>query len=76
MAAILYETVIPPEERRQLGEYYTPDWLALAALGITNSQSRPWTPPPPRLRSTISVKPLTPVSHTQALDYLLGIRNT
>ena len=28
MAAILYETVIPPEERRQLGEYYTPDWLA------------------------------------------------
>ena len=46
----------------------------LAALGITNSQSRPWTPPPPRLRSTISVKPLTPVSHTQALDYLLGIR--
>ena len=27
-AAILYETVIPPAERRQLGEYYTPDWLA------------------------------------------------
>ena len=27
-AAILYETVIPPEERRQLGEYYTPAWLA------------------------------------------------
>ena len=27
-AAILYETVIPPDERRQLGEYYTPDWLA------------------------------------------------
>ena len=26
--AILYETIIPPEERRQLGEYYTPDWLA------------------------------------------------
>ena len=26
--AILYETVIPPDERRQLGEYYTPDWLA------------------------------------------------
>ena len=24
IAAILYETVIPPEERRQLGEYYTP----------------------------------------------------
>ena len=27
-AAILYEAVIPPEERRQLGEYYTPAWLA------------------------------------------------
>ena len=28
VAAILYETVIPPDERRQLGEYYTPEWLA------------------------------------------------
>ena len=28
VAAILYETVIPPDERRQLGEYYTPGWLA------------------------------------------------
>ena len=28
IAAILYETVIPPDERRQLGEYYTPQWLA------------------------------------------------
>ena len=28
VAAILYESVIPPDERRQLGEYYTPDWLA------------------------------------------------
>ena len=28
VAAILYETVIPPDERRQLGEYYTPNWLA------------------------------------------------
>ena len=27
-AAILYESVIPAEERRQLGEYYTPAWLA------------------------------------------------
>ena len=27
-AATLYESVIPPEERRQLGEYYTPVWLA------------------------------------------------
>ena len=47
----------------------------LAALGITNSQSIPWTsPPPPRPRPTISVDYLPPVSHTQALDYLLGIR--
>lgn len=28
VAATLYETVIPPDERRQLGEYYTPRWLA------------------------------------------------
>ena len=28
IAATLYEAVIPPEERRQLGEYYTPAWLA------------------------------------------------
>ena len=28
IASIMYETVIPPDERRQLGEYYTPDWLA------------------------------------------------
>ena len=27
-AAVLYETVIPADERRQLGEYYTPAWLA------------------------------------------------
>ena len=47
----------------------------LAALGITNTQSIPWTPPPPpRPRPTISVNYLPPVSHTQALDYLLGIR--
>ena len=25
-ATTLYETIIPPEERRQLGEYYTPTW--------------------------------------------------
>ena len=31
-AATLYETVIPPEERRQLGEYYTPSWLARAMV--------------------------------------------
>ena len=45
----------------------------LAALNLTNSQSIPWTPPPPRLRPAFSVKPLTPVSHTQASDYLQGI---
>ena len=28
IAAILYETIIPPQERRTLGEYYTPSWLA------------------------------------------------
>ena len=28
IGAMLYETVIPPDERRQLGEYYTPAWLA------------------------------------------------
>ncbi len=28
IAAILYETVIPADERWQLGEYYTPHWLA------------------------------------------------
>ena len=28
IAAILYQTVIPADERRQLGEYYTPQWLA------------------------------------------------
>ena len=31
-AATLYETVIPPEERRQLGEYYTPAWLVRAMV--------------------------------------------
>ena len=28
IASVLYEIVIPPDERRQLGEYYTPQWLA------------------------------------------------
>ncbi|MYB77823.1 MAG: N-6 DNA methylase [Chloroflexi bacterium] len=28
LAPLLYQTVIPAEERKQLGEYYTPDWLA------------------------------------------------
>ena len=31
-AATLYETVIPQEERRQLGEYYTPTWLVRAMI--------------------------------------------
>ena len=31
-AATLYETVIPPDERRQLGEYYTPAWLVRAMI--------------------------------------------
>ena len=35
IAAILYETVIPPDERRQLGEYYTPAWLARAIVRET-----------------------------------------
>ena len=30
IAAILYEAVIPADERRTLGEYYTPAWLARA----------------------------------------------
>ena len=47
----------------------------LAALGITNTQSLPWTPPPtPAPRSITSITPLPAVSHTQALDYLAGIR--
>ena len=33
IAAILYETVIPADERRALGEYYTPHWLARAIIG-------------------------------------------
>ena len=32
VAAILYETVIPASERKQLGEYYTPHWLARAMV--------------------------------------------
>ena len=31
-AATLYETVIPADERRQLGEYYTPKWLVRAMI--------------------------------------------
>ena len=32
IAVLLYESVIPPDERRQLGEYYTPAWLARAMI--------------------------------------------
>ena len=42
IAAILYETVIPTDERRQLGEYYTPDWLARTMVRevVTNPQGQ------------------------------------
>ena len=42
IASILYETVIPPDERRQLGEYYTPDWLARAMVRevVTDPQNQ------------------------------------
>ena len=46
----------------------------LAALGITNTQSIPWTPPPPpRPRPTFSVDYLPPVSPNAASEYLKGI---
>lgn len=32
MASTLYQSVIPAAEREQLGEYYTPDWLADAMV--------------------------------------------
>ena len=48
----------------------------LAALGITNDSSRPWTPAPPapRPRPTISVDYLPPVSPFAASQYLRGIQ--
>ena len=46
----------------------------LAALGITNLSSIPWTsPPPPRPRPTFSVDYLPPVSPFAASEYLKGI---
>ena len=33
VAATLYQTVIPAQERRDLGEYYTPRWLTKAIVG-------------------------------------------
>lgn len=32
VARVLYQAIIPAEERRRLGEYYTPDWLAEAIV--------------------------------------------
>lgn len=32
IARVLYQSVIPNEERKRLGEYYTPDWLAEAII--------------------------------------------
>ena len=32
IARVLYQSVIGPAERRRLGEYYTPDWLAEAVV--------------------------------------------
>ena len=34
-ARVLYEAIISTEERRKLGEYYTPDWLAEAVVSET-----------------------------------------
>ena len=34
VARILYETVIPADDRRRLGEYYTPDWLAREIVDV------------------------------------------
>jgi hypothetical protein len=35
---VLYESIIRPDDRRQLGEYYTPDWLAnrIVAEAVTD----------------------------------------
>ena len=32
IASTIYESIIPAQERRDLGEYYTPDWLAWAMV--------------------------------------------
>ena len=45
----------------------------LAALGITNDSSIPWTPAPTRPRPTFSVDYLPPVSPFAASEYLKGI---
>ena len=47
----------------------------LAALNLSNTQSLPWIPPPPkRSRPTITIATLLPVSPVQGSDYLKGIR--
>ena len=49
----------------------------LAALGITNTASVPWTPPPaPRRRPTFNVDYLPPVSPFAASEYLRGIQTS
>ena len=51
-----------------------PSGEILAALGITNTQSIPWTPAPaPRPRPTITVDYLPPVSPNAGVQYLEGI---
>lgn len=35
---VLYESVIPPETRKKLGEYYTPDWLAQVIVDTVVTQ--------------------------------------
>ena len=35
LAAILYQNAISPEERKRMGEYYTPRWLAAAMVAET-----------------------------------------
>ena len=42
----LYESIIPQATRHQLGEYYTPDWLAEAIIAESvqrRSISASWT---------------------------------
>ena len=40
--------MIPPDERRQLGEYYTPDWLARAIVRevVTDPLGPVWSSDP------------------------------
>jgi hypothetical protein len=37
---VLYESVIPAQQRKQLGEYYTPDWLAEHVVSETIKDPR------------------------------------